>query len=157
MKIRILSPGKKLPGWINEGFAEYAKRMPNECKLELIELNLAKRAKKNYSTEQAKQEELAFFQKALNKSEHVVALHEKAKSISTVGLAQQLEYWQGLGKDIAILIGGPDGLAPELLQLAEQKFKLSDLTLPHGLVRVLLAEQLYRAHTIVIGHPYHRA
>jgi len=156
MKIRILSPGKKLPSWINEGFAEYAKRMPNECKLELVELNLAKRAKKNYSSEKAKQEELAFFEKAFNKGEHIVALHEKAKALSTVGLSQQLEHWQGLGKDVVILIGGPDGLAPELLQKAQQKFKLSDLTLPHGMVRVLLAEQLYRAHTITIGHPYHR-
>ncbi len=156
MKIRILSPGKKLPGWINQGFAEYAKRMPNECKVELIELNLAKRAKKNYSSIQAKQEELAFFEKALHKNDHIIALHEKAKAISTVGFSQQLATWQGLGKDVAILIGGPDGLADELLQKAHQKFKLSDLTLPHAMVRVLLAEQLYRAYTITIGHPYHR-
>jgi len=156
MKIRILSPGKKLPQWINHGFNEYAKRMPKDCKLELIELNLAKRAKKNYSAESAKQEELLFFQKALDKNDHVIALHEKAKAISTLGLAKQLENWQGIGKNIAILIGGPDGLAPELLSLAQQTFKLSDLTLPHGMVRVLLAEQLYRAYTISIGHPYHR-
>jgi len=157
MKIRILSPGKKLPQWINTGFAEYAKRMPAECKVELVELNLGRRPKKNYSVEQAKQDELQYFLKALNSNEHIVVLDEKAKSITTVELSKQLKNWQGSGSNIAILIGGPDGLADELIQKARQKFSLSNLTLPHGFVRVLLAEQLYRAHSILNNHPYHRA
>jgi len=94
----------------------------------------------------------------LNKSnEHIVVLDEKAKSITTVELSKQLKNWQGSGSNIAILIGGPDGLADELIQKARQKFSLSNLTLPHGFVRVLLAEQLYRAHSILNNHPYHRA
>ena len=156
MKIRILSPGKKLPDWIQKGYSEYAKRMPKSCQFELVELSLAQRTKKNYSAEKAKQEELAFFQAALNQSDFIVTLDEKAKPVSTMDLSKHLEHWQSLGRDIAILIGGPDGLAPELLKIANQKLRLSDLTLPHGLVRVLLAEQLYRAYTISIGHPYHR-
>jgi len=157
MKIRILSPGKKLPQWINQGFTEYAKRMPSDCKVELVELNLGRRPKKNYSVDQAKKDELQFFRKALNDSDYIVALDEHAKAISTVQLSKQLENWQSNGSNIAILIGGPDGLAKELLDSAKQKFSLSALTLPHGFVRVLLAEQLYRAWAITQNHPYHRA
>lgn len=157
MKIRILSPGKKMPAWIQEGFATYAKRLPKECRIELVELDLGHRSKKNYAVAQAIQEESKQFEKALQSSDFIVALDVKGKTLSTEQLAQSLQTWMASGSDIAILIGGPDGLSQDLLDQARQTLSLSKLTLPHALVRVVLAEQLYRAWTLLSGHPYHRA
>ena len=157
MKIRVLSPGKKMPAWIQEGFQTYAKRMPKECRLQLVELELGHRGKKNYSIAQAQQEETVQFEKALQQGDYIVALDVKGKAMSTEELAISLENWRGGGSDVAILIGGPDGLEAKLLKQAQQKISLSKLTLPHALVRVVLAEQLYRAWSILNGHPYHRA
>jgi len=157
MKIRVLSPGKKMPAWIQEGFKTYAKRMPRECSLELVELDLGNRSKKNYSAEQAKRDEEKQFEKHLGKSEYRVALDVLAKPLNTEQLASSLEDWRASGSDIAILIGGPDGLSEKLLASAQQKISLSKLTLPHALVRVIFAEQIYRAWTLLSGHPYHRA
>ena len=157
MRIRVLSPGKKMPAWIQEGFTTYAKRMPTECRLEPVELELGHRSKKNYSVEQAKQEETKQFEKALRPSDFIVALDVKGKSLSTEQLSLGLKKWMGGGSDVAILIGGPDGLDQGLLDKASQVISLSKLTLPHALARVVLAEQIYRAWTLLKGHPYHRA
>ena len=156
MKIRILSPGRKMPAWIQDGFATYAKRMPKECKLELVELNLGQRSKKNYSVAQAKLDECKQFEKVLQSSDLVIALDVKGKALSTSELSKNLQNWMASGSDVAILIGGPDGLSQDLLDKARQTISLSKLTMPHALVRVVLAEQLYRAYTLLIGHPYHR-
>jgi len=157
MKIRVLSPGKKLPAWIQEGFATYAKRMPRECQLELIELELGPRTKKNYSATLACNAETKQFEKFLKSSDYIVALDVKGKALDTEQLAQSLENWKAGGRDVAILIGGPDGLGQELLKRSHQKISLSKFTMPHGLVRVVLAEQIYRAWSLLNGHPYHRA
>jgi len=146
-----------MPTWIQEGFTTYAKRMPKDCSLELVELELGNRSKKNYSAEQAKRDEQKQFEKHLNKSDFRVALDVLAKPMNTEQLATNLENWRGNGSDVAILIGGPDGLSEQLLASAQQNISLSKLPLPHALVRVIFAEQIYRAWTVLNGHPYHRA
>jgi 23S rRNA (pseudouridine1915-N3)-methyltransferase len=157
MKIRILSPGKKMPTWVREGFNSYAKRMPKECKLELHELDLGQRSKKNYSVAQVKNAESESFKKVLHSSDLVVALDVQGKTLSTEQLSQNLEKWLASGSNVSILIGGPDGLSQEMLDKANSTISLSKLTMPHALVRVMLAEQIYRACTLISGHPYHRA
>lgn len=154
MRIRILTISERQPDWVNQGFAEYARRLPKHLAPELIELPLAKRREEGM---RAKAEEGERLLAALPKSAHVVAMDERGAEWSSMQLAEQLGHWQQSGNDIALLIGGPDGLAPEILAAARQRWSLSRLTLPHGLVRVVLAEQIYRAHSILEGHPYHRA
>jgi 23S rRNA (pseudouridine1915-N3)-methyltransferase len=154
MRIRILTISERQPDWVNQAFAEYARRLPRYLAPELIELPLARRRD---DVARAKSEEGERLLAAMPKSSHVVALDERGTDWSSVQLAEQLGRWQQLGTDIALLIGGPDGLASEVLAAARQRWSLSKLTLPHGMVRVLLAEQLYRAHSILEGHPYHRA
>lgn len=144
-----------MPKWVEQGFNEYAKRLPNDCALELIEIQPGHRAK-NTSKEKAMQQEALAIQKHLRPQDHVVALDVLGKSWSTEQLAEQLDDWRMQGGDVALIVGGPDGLTPEVLALAKQRWSLSNLTLPHPLVRVLLAEQLYRAWSILQGHPYHK-
>ncbi len=162
MKIRLLSVGKKMPDWVNSGFAEYAKRMPRECALELTEIEPAMRGKsgnKSISAAQANQWKEEEGKKILSHTnkEHIVALDVKGKPWSTEQLASQLENWMQIGSDLALLIGSPEGLSKACLQRANQHWSLSPLTFPHPLVRVIVAEQLYRAWTITQNHPYHRA
>ncbi len=147
-----------MPAWVQTGFAEYTKRMPKECQVILLELPAAKRLKTT-NVQKIKQEECQTIQKALAKHPGalVVALDERGKPWSTAGLAGELEQWLGSGQDVMLLIGGPDGLDSACLQAATQKRSLSALTLPHPMVRVLLAEQLYRAWSVLNNHPYHRA
>ena len=147
-----------MPAWVQTGFAEYTKRMPKECQVILLELPAAKRLKTT-NVQKIKQEECQTIQKALAKHPGalVVALDERVKPWSTAGLAGELEQWLGSGQDVMLLIGGPDGLDSACLQAATQKRSLSALTLPHPMVRVLLAEQLYRAWSVLNNHPYHRA
>lgn len=154
MRIRILTISDRQPEWVNQAFAEYARRLPKHLAPELVELPLAKRRD---DLARAKSEEGERLLAAMPKSAHVVALDERGAQWGSVELSEQLARWQQSGNDIVLLIGGPDGLAPELLSAARQRWSLSKLTLPHGLVRVLLAEQIYRAHSILEGHPYHRA
>lgn len=154
MRIRILTISERQPDWVNQAFAEYARRLPKHLAPELVELPLAKRRE---DVARAKSEEGERLLAALPKSVHVVALDERGNEWTSMQLAEQLRRWQQSGNDIALLIGGPDGLACEVLAGAQQRWALSKLTLPHGLVRVLLAEQIYRAHSILDGHPYHRA
>ncbi|TNC93043.1 23S rRNA (pseudouridine(1915)-N(3))-methyltransferase RlmH [Thalassolituus sp.] len=155
MKLRLLAVGNKMPAWVEQGYQEYARRMPADCALELVELSPGHRGK-NASIEKAMQQEAEALRKALRPQEHVVALAVEGKAWSTEQLSRELEGWRMQGGDVALLIGGPDGMTPEIMKLAQQRWSLSNLTLPHPLVRVLMAEQLYRAWTILQGHPYHK-
>ena len=155
MKLKLLAVGTRMPSWVETGFEEYRKRMPAELKLDLIEIPLSPKGKG--SSNPSKETQGQAILKAINKQDRVIALDVLGKSMSTESLAMQLSSWQMSGQDICLLIGGPDGLSPECLQRANMKWSLSDLTLPHPLVRVLLMEQLYRAWTINKNHPYHRS
>ena len=142
-----------MPEWVEDGYNEYAKRMPPESKIKLHEINAGKRSK-NSDINRLTQLEGEKMIAAIPKGAKVIALDVLGKALSTEQLADELKNWQASGQDIAILIGGPEGLADDCLKLASQKISLSKLTLPHPLVRVVLAEQLYRATTILKGHPY---
>lgn len=156
MKIRILAIGQKMPSWVEQGYQEYAKRMPNECALEMVEIASGHRGKST-SVAKVKEQEGEALLKVIKPQDWVVALEVKGKSWNTEQLAGQLENWRMNGRDICLLIGGPDGLSQKALARADQKWSLSDLTLPHPLVRIVLAEQVYRAWTVIQGHPYHKA
>lgn len=154
MKLKLLAVGTRMPSWVEAGFDEYHKRMPSELKLETIEIPLSPKGKG--STVQSKENQGQAILKHIAKQDRVVALDVLGKSMSTESLATQLSDWQMSGLDICLLIGGPDGLSSDCLERADMKWSLSDLTLPHPLVRVVLMEQLYRAWTINQNHPYHR-
>ncbi len=155
MQIQLIAVGTRMPGWVDEGFKEYAKRLPRECSLRLVEIPLGRRPKSG-DVSRAMAEEGERMLAAIPKGALVVALEVDGRSWSTEDLAGQLDGWLGSGQDVALLVGGPDGLAPACQERAQQRWSLSALTLPHPLVRVLLAEQLYRAWTVYKGHPYHR-
>lgn len=158
MRIRIIAVGTKMPDWVEQGYAEYAKRMPRDVTVEMLELPLAQRGKNtDITTAMAKEGEimLAAIEKG-GKGEQVIALDVKGKPWSTEQLAENLASWKMSGFNYCLLIGGPDGLAPECLALASVKWSLSPLTLPHPLVRILVIEQLYRACSILQNHPYHK-
>ena len=155
MLIHLIAVGTRMPNWVEDGFSEYAKRMPPESKIKLVEIAAGKRAK-NSDLRRLTQQEGEKMLAAIPKGAKVVALDVLGKPCSTEELAKELKTWQGSGQDIAILIGGPEGLAEDCLKKAQQKISLSKLTLPHPLVRVVLVEQLYRATTILKGHPYHK-
>ena len=156
MKIYLLAIGTKMPDWVNKGYQEYAHRMPAKCILQLIEIPAEKRAKKS-NVHSIKSKEAEKLKKAIPSNCRIVALDVQGQAWNTEKLATRLQDWMMSGQDIALIVGGPDGLTPELLQLAQEKWSLSCLTFPHPLVRVILAEQLYRAYTITENHPYHRA
>ena len=147
MQLIIAAVGHKMPAWIETGYAEYVKRMPPELKVE-------RSGSKTAATAMALERER--IEAALPKSVRIIALDERGKDLTSVGLSQQLEAWQQDGRDTAFLIGGADGLDPALKARAEGLIRISSMTLPHGMVRVMLAEQLYRAWTITQNHPYHR-
>lgn len=155
MIIHLIAVGQKMPGWVEAGFSEYAKRMPPESKIKLLEIPAGKRSK-NSDTRRLTQQEGEKMLAAIPKGAKIVALDVLGNACSTEELANELKSWQASGQDIALLIGGPEGLAEDCLKKAQQKISLSKLTLPHPLVRVVLAEQLYRATTILKGHPYHK-
>lgn len=155
MKIRLLTVGTKMPEWVNSGFREYSKRMPPELKVELIEVPIGIRGR-NPSTQPIENQGRALL-KYIGQQDFVVALEVLGKSQSTDVLARQLENWQMSGQDLCLLIGGPDGLSADCLARANLKWSLSDLTLPHPIVRILVIEQLYRVWTINTNHPYHRS
>lgn len=145
-----------MPDWVDAGYREYAKRLPNECNLRLVEIDSGHR-RKGASTEVARRDEGERMLAALPKGVRVVALDVRGRAWSTEQLADQLSAWMADGRDLALLVGGPEGLADVCVQRADQRWSLSPLTFPHPLVRVILAEQLYRAWSILQGHPYHRA
>jgi 23S rRNA (pseudouridine1915-N3)-methyltransferase len=156
MQINLIAVGTRMPAWINEGYHEYARRLPREFSLKLTEITLGRRSK-SQPLERAINEEGRRMLTATAGSQHVVALDIKGRGWSTEDLAGQMHDWMQNGRDVSLLVGGPDGLADECLARARQRWSLSPLTLPHPLVRVLLAEQLYRAWTLLSGHPYHRS
>ncbi len=145
-----------MPGWVAEGFAEYRKRLSHDLPIDLVEVPLGNRGKSREPTRAMADEGTAVLS-ALPKDCHVVALDGRGSSWSSEELAAQLGRWRMHGRDLAILIGGPDGHAPAVLARAEQRWSLGPLTLPHMLVRLVVVEQLYRAATMLAGHPYHRA
>ncbi len=155
MRISIVTVGTRMPSWVDEGVEEYSRRMPRELGLEWKALPLAQRGKSS-SPEQLREREGEQILKSIPAGDRVIALDVRGKSLSTPQLAEQLADWQMSGDNYSLLIGGPDGLSKACLQRAERRWSLSDLTLPHPLVRILLAEQLYRAWTITVNHPYHR-
>lgn len=155
MLIHLIAVGTRMPSWVEDGFSEYAKRMPPESKIKLVEIAAGKRGK-NSDIKRLTQQEGEKMLAAIPKNTKVIALDVLGKACSTEELAKELKSWQGSGQDVAILIGGPEGLADACLKQAQQKISLSKLTLPHPLVRVVLVEQLYRATTILKGHPYHK-
>ena len=155
MKLLVLAVGNRLPDWMNAGFSEYAKRMPRELPVELIEIKPEPRTT-GKPVEAMMTAEAKRIESALPPRCRRIILDERGNAPDTKALAARLEQWQSGGDDIAFIIGGADGLDPALKQTAHETLRLSSLTLPHGLARVVLAEALYRAHSLHKGHPYHR-
>jgi 23S rRNA (pseudouridine1915-N3)-methyltransferase len=155
MRIQLLAVGRRMPGWVSEGYREYAKRLPRECALELVEIEPGHRRRAE-NPEVARRGEEARMLAAVPKGARVIALDERGQAWSTEQLAKVLAGWMAEGRGVALLVGGPDGLSEACRRRAERLWSLSPLTFPHPLVRVLIAEQLYRAWSILEGHPYHR-
>lgn len=155
MQLVIIAVGHKMPGWIETGFQEYAKRMPADCRIVLKEIKPVERSgSKTADTVKALEKEK--IAAAIPKGAMIVALDERGRDLSTMQLSQHLSNWQQSGRDIALIIGGADGLDATFKANADILIRISSMTLPHGMVRVLLAEQLYRAWSITQNHPYHR-
>jgi len=156
MKIYLLAIGTKMPAWVTQGYNEYASRLPAKCSLHLKEIPAEKRTK-NSNIPAIKVKESEKLVASIPSNSRIVALDVKGASWSTEKLATRLQDWMMSGQDVTLLIGGPEGLTPEILTMANERWSLSSLTFPHPLVRVVLAEQIYRAYTITENHPYHRA
>ena len=154
MRLLIVAVGQRLPDWAQSAWADYAKRFPAELKVELKAVKTEPRGSRSLPSLLAAERER--IEAALPKGCRLVALDERGTALSTVALADKLRAWQLDADDVALVIGGPDGLEPSFRQAAHERIRLSDLTLPHALVRVLLIEQLYRAWSINAKHPYHR-
>lgn len=154
MRLVIVAVGQRVPDWAQTAWDDYAKRFPHELKVELRVVKTEPRASKSVETLYAA--ERARIEAVLPKGCRIVALDERGTSLTTTALAQKLTHWQLESDDVAMVIGGPDGLDPVFKQAAHERIRLSDLTLPHAMVRVLLIEQLYRAWSINAHHPYHR-
>jgi 23S rRNA (pseudouridine1915-N3)-methyltransferase len=155
MKLLIVSVGHKMPDWITSGFIEYTKRMPREAKIELVEIKPEPRTT-GKTTAQLMEAEAQRILAALPQGCLRIALDERGAQPTTKRLAEQMQGWMREGRDVAFVIGGADGLHDSVKQSAQHLMALSALTLPHAMVRVLLAEQLYRAHSLLHNHPYHR-
>ena len=155
MRIKLLAVGTRMPAWVEQGYREYAQRMPNLCTLELHEIAAKKRGK-NADTARILRDEAVALKTAVPDGALTIALDRKGKHIDTEGLASHLQNWIDESQDVAILIGGPEGIDPEYLNSVQRKWSLSALTFAHPVVRVMLAEQLYRAWSINANLPYHR-
>ncbi|GAB3014909.1 23S rRNA (pseudouridine(1915)-N(3))-methyltransferase RlmH [Bowmanella dokdonensis] len=155
MRIQLIAVGSKMPSWVEQGFSEYARRFPPDMPLQLTEIPAGKRGK-NADIVRILQREGEQMLAAVPKGNRIVTLEVAGRPWDTHQLAGQLSRWQMDGRDVSLLVGGPEGLAPDCIAAAEQKWSLSPLTLPHPLVRVLLAESLYRAWSLNTNHPYHR-
>ena len=155
MQTRILAVGQKMPAWVEQGCQEYLKRMPRELGVEIIEIPLAQR-KGNVSASNLKDQEAAALQAKIQPPDFTIALDEQGKQWTSKQWGEQLESWMMNYSRVNLLIGGPDGLSHEITHRANQVIALGKMTLPHPLVRIVLCEQLYRAWSIVKGHPYHR-
>ena len=155
MRLRLIAVGTRVPDWVEAGFTDYARRLPRDNRLELVPVAAADR-RNGRGADHWREEEAGRLLGAVGGNSLVVALDVAGRRLSTEGLADCLRDWRMQGRDPALLIGGADGLAPRCLAAAEMCWSLSPLTLPHALVRVVVAEQVYRAWTLVAGHPYHR-
>lgn len=155
MQLLVVAVGQRQPGWARDAVEEFARRFPPECRLEMLEVKAEPRSG-GKTAAQMMSAEAQRLRSALPRGCHVVALDERGTRRTTAELADRLRAWRGAGQDVALLIGGPDGLDGALKAEAQESLRLSDLTLPHALARVLLVEALYRAHTLLAGHPYHR-
>jgi 23S rRNA (pseudouridine1915-N3)-methyltransferase len=156
MRILVVAVGIRMPSWVAAGFDDYCTRMPRDARMELVEVKPEKRAA-GMPAARVLEREGSRIEGAMPHGCLRVALDERGRSFDSAGFARQWTAWRSAGRDLAFLIGGADGLAADLTAKADMLLSLSALTLPHGLARVVLAEQLYRAHTLSIGHPYHRA
>ena len=156
MQLLVAAVGQRMPGWVNEAWTGYSRRMPPNLGLSLREIALSKRGK-NADTRRLKATESQALYDAMPARARIIALDVQGQSWSTEKLAANLEDWMGDGRDVGFMIGGPDGISADILKKADTRWSLGPLTLPHPLVRVVLAEQLYRAWTITQNHPYHRA
>jgi 23S rRNA (pseudouridine1915-N3)-methyltransferase len=154
VKLLLVAVGQRQPGWAETAYEDYAKRFPPELRLELKAVKAETRGSK--TAEQLMAAEAARLEAALPKGVRRVVCDERGERLGTTQLAQRLLAWQRDGRDVALLVGGPDGLDATLKASADETLRLSDLTLPHAFVRVLLAEALYRAWTVTVNHPYHR-
>ena len=154
MRLIIVAVGQRVPDWAQTAWDDYAKRFPHEIKVELKAVKTEPRGSKTLETLYAA--ERARIEAAIPKGARIVALDERGTNLTTLALASKLKDWHLGGTDVALIIGGPDGLDPAFRQAAHERVRLSDLTLPHAMVRVLLIEQLYRAWSVNANHPYHR-
>lgn len=157
MRVTVHSVAGRMPAWVDAGVDEYAKRLPRELRIEWRSVPLARRGSSKNGAETLREREGEALLRGVNDSDHRVALDGRGKAWGTEELAERLAEWMMQGRPLSMLIGGPDGLSDACLATAEQRWSLGPLTLPHPLVRVILVEQLYRAWTISVGHPYHRA
>jgi 23S rRNA (pseudouridine1915-N3)-methyltransferase len=156
MQIQLIAVGKKIPSWVEQGYHHYARRLPKECALTLIEISAVKR-NKNSNTKKIINEEGQKILAALATKTAIVTLDILGKTWTTIELSHTLKHWLASGQNIALIIGGADGLAESVKLRAQQSWSLSPLTFPHPLVRVLVAEQIYRAWSLLQNHPYHRS
>ena len=154
MKLVVVAVGQRVPAWAQAAWDDYAKRFPPELRVELRAVKTEARGSKALATLLGAERER--IRSAITPGSRIVALDEHGTSLTTVALAQRLTQWQLGGGDVALVIGGPDGLDADFKRAAHERIRLSDMTLPHAMVRVLLVEQLYRAWSINAGHPYHR-
>lgn len=155
MRVRLITVGSKMPRWVEEGWHAYAKRMPPELQLELVEIPLSTRSKNADIARLIRQEGDLMLAK-VQPGEAVVTLEVKGKAWSTEQLAVELDKWRNDARTVNLMVGGPEGLAQQVIERSDQKWSLSALTLPHPLVRILVGEQIYRAWTVLNGHPYHK-
>lgn len=153
MQLSLCAVGRKMPGWIQTGAQDYQKRLPRQWQFTVHEVPQAKLG----NATQSKSKEGEALLACVPDKAHIIALDNRGKSWSTADLAKQLIQWQELGKPVSLLIGGPDGFDDQTYQRSDQQWSLSPLTFPHPLVRVMVIEQIYRAYTLTINHPYHRA
>jgi len=156
MQIHLIAVGEKMPQWVQQGYTEYARRLPAECALRLVEVPAGKRGK-NADIARILRDETSRLLDAVPRGTRRIALEVGGRTWSTEQLSQQLDAWMQDGRDVALLVGGPEGLGDAAREAADQQWSLSPLTLPHPLVRIVVAEQIYRAWSILHNHPYHRA
>lgn len=155
MRIVLIAVSQRMPDWVEAGFAEYAKRLPHESRLELMAIPAGKRSK-NTDIKRLVEQEGEKMIAAIPPGAYVIAMDGRGKTLGTEQWSQRLAQWMQQGRDVALLVGGPEGMDAACLRRADETWSLSALTFPHPLVRIVIAEQLYRASTILQGHPYHK-
>ncbi len=155
MRIRLISVGSKMPGWVEEGYKEYSRRLGADVKLELVEIALGKRSK-GFDINRLQEKEAGQMLAAVGSGDLIVTMEIMGKACSTEKLADNMSEWLHSGRNVSLLVGGPEGLHSSCLAKADLRWSLSPLTLPHPLVRVVVAEQVYRAWSILHNHPYHK-